>query len=258
MPRIETHAPGSFNWIELATTDQSAAKQFYGALFGWQPEDLTFPFAGDHLIGFKLDGRFVALCYTIRPEGTEPPHWRLYVAVDDAEQAVARAAALGGAITRRVDLLPTRRIADINDPTGAAFSVWEAGSHIGTGITGENGALCWADLNTPDRERARAFYQALFGWSFDPGKDTSADPYLHIKNGETFIGGVPPEAHRNKHAPPHWLIYFQVADCDASTVKAAELGAQVYVPPMSIGAGLRYSVAADPQGAVFALFQGSA
>ncbi len=34
MTAIEKHAPGDFCWIELATTDQAAAKQFYSTLFG--------------------------------------------------------------------------------------------------------------------------------------------------------------------------------------------------------------------------------
>ena len=54
---------------------------------------------------------------------------------------------------------------------------------------------------------------------------------------------------------PHWSIYYLVSDCEAATEKAKSLGAQVYVPPMTIeGAGIM-SVVADPQGAVFALFK---
>jgi len=258
MPHIEKHAPGSFNWIELATTDQNAAKQFYGALLGWETQDFPMGPDGTYTM-FKLDGRDTAGGYQIPSGMAMPPHWELYVAVDSADETAARAAGLGATIIRPAfDVFNLGRMAVIQDPTGAIFSIWQAISHIGSGIAGESGTLCWADLNTPDRERSKSFYEALFGWSFDPGKDTSADPYLHIKNGPAFIGGVVPEAHRNKHAPPHWLIYFQVADCDASTAKAAELGGQVYVPPMSIDATVRYSVVADPQGIVFALFQGSA
>jgi predicted enzyme related to lactoylglutathione lyase len=35
MPEVTGHAPGSFCWIELNTSD-SAAKPFYQGLFGWQ------------------------------------------------------------------------------------------------------------------------------------------------------------------------------------------------------------------------------
>ena len=33
------HAPGSFCWIELATTDGPGAKKFYTELFGWEAQD---------------------------------------------------------------------------------------------------------------------------------------------------------------------------------------------------------------------------
>ena len=39
MPTIEKHAPGTFSWIELATTDQTAAKDFYAKIFGWSSQD---------------------------------------------------------------------------------------------------------------------------------------------------------------------------------------------------------------------------
>ena len=40
MANIDKHSAGSFCWIELHTTDQNAAKNFYGALFGWNPQDM--------------------------------------------------------------------------------------------------------------------------------------------------------------------------------------------------------------------------
>jgi hypothetical protein len=54
--------------------------------------------------------------------------------------------------------------------------------------------------------------------------------------------------------PPHWLPYIQCTDCAAQTAKAAELGATIIVPSTTVEGQLSYSVIADPQGAVFALF----
>jgi uncharacterized protein len=108
-------------------------------------------------------------------------------------------------------------------------------------------------LNTPDAKTAGEFYGRVFGWSIDAGQDGSG--YLHIKNGEEFIGGIPPKEQRDPNAPPHWLIYILVSDCDASTAKAKELGARIYAGPMTIEKVGRITVLADPQGAVFALFQ---
>ncbi len=55
--------------------------------------------------------------------------------------------------------------------------------------------------------------------------------------------------------PPHWLAYFLVDDVDASAEKAKDMGAKLYLPPMSMAGVGRLSVVADPQGAVFAIFK---
>jgi predicted enzyme related to lactoylglutathione lyase len=58
-----------------------------------------------------------------------------------------------------------------------------------------------------------------------------------------------------KGVASNWLAYFAVADCDASTTKASELGGKVIAPPMDIPNIGRFSIVQDPQGAVFALFK---
>ena len=140
-----------------------------------------------------------------------------------------------------------------SDPTGAHFSVWQPKTHHGTGIGGVPGTFCWADLSTPDPGAAIPFYKAVFGWEISSGQDDSG--YLHIKNGETPIGGIPPAKFHNPQAPAHWMLYFYVTGCDASAAKAKELGGRLYMEPMTIEKVGRMAIVADPQGAVFALFQ---
>src|SRR5579871_4408698 len=41
MAHVDKHAAGDFCWMELATTDQNAAKQFYSSLFGCVPNDMS-------------------------------------------------------------------------------------------------------------------------------------------------------------------------------------------------------------------------
>lgn len=257
MRNIDQHAPGDFCWIELATTDQIAAKTFYQALFGWTVNDS--PMGPDDFYSmFQVQGRQTAAAYTIRPEQRSqgvPPHWMLYVATANADASAARASQLGGKVfAPPFDVFDFGRMSVMQDPTGATFSVWQAKTHVGTGITGVPGTLCWADLSTPDVDRAKDFYSGLFGWQITPGENDPSG-YLHIKNGDHFIGGIPPAQHRNPNAPPHWLPYFTVEDCDATTNKAKELGANVYLAPMTMEGVGRMAVLADPQGAVFAIFK---
>jgi predicted enzyme related to lactoylglutathione lyase len=257
MTNVDKHPAGSFCWIELHTTDQPAAKSFYNAIFGWEADDMPMG-PGDFYTMFQLQGRTAAAGCTLRPEERSmgaPPHWMIYITVDNTDAAAAKAQQLGGTVLAPAfDVMDAGRMAVVQDPTGAVFCVWQPNKSNGIGIAQVHGTLCWADLSTPDAKRASDFYTGLFGWQImADAKDTSG--YLHIKNGGHFIGGVPPAAHRQPGVPPHWMAYFQVDDVDATANKAKDAGANLYLPPMTMEGVGRMSVVADPQVAVFAIFK---
>jgi predicted enzyme related to lactoylglutathione lyase len=258
MPNIEYHTPGSFCWIELATTDQNAAKNFYGELFGWSVNDSPIG-PNDFYSMFKIKGRDVGAAYTLRPDQRTqgvPPHWMIYVAVESVDKAAERAAQLGGkVIAPPFDVFDAGRMAVLQDPTGAVFCVWQPKKNTGTKITGVDGTLCWADLSTPDQDRAGNFYAQLFGWKIMKEDEDPAHNYHHIANGEDFIGGIPPASYRDPNVPPHWLVCFAVSDCNGAVAKAKQLGAKVYLSPANVEDLGRWAVLADPQGAAFAIFQ---
>jgi predicted enzyme related to lactoylglutathione lyase len=258
MALIDKHAPGDFCWIELATSEQNAAKKFYSSLFGWEPNDMPMGPDSFYTI-FRLQGKDCAAGYTMgAQEQGVPPHWNLYIAVENADAAADKAASLGAKVLAPAfDVMDAGRMAILEDPTGAVFIVWQANRNAGIGIAGEPGTLCWADLSTGDAARAQKFYAALFGWEIAPGEGKGANGYLHIKNVGRFIGGIQPAEMRNPNAPPHWLIYLNVADVDASAAQAKQLGASFYVPPMSMEDVGRMAILADPQGAVSAIFKES-
>jgi predicted enzyme related to lactoylglutathione lyase len=257
MALIEKHAPGSFCWVELGTTDQNAAKSFYAGVFGWNANDMPMG-PGDYYTIFKLEGADVAAGYTLRPDKQKqgvPPHWMLYIAVENADEIAERAGGAGAKVLASpFDVFTFGRMAVLQDPTGALFSVWQPKSHKGTGIKGVDGTLCWADLATPDPERATRFYTEVFGWKVAPGEHDSSG-YLHIQNGEEFIGGIPPAKYRDPNTPPHWLLYFLTSNCDGTAAKARELGARFHLEPTTMENVGRMAVVADPQGAAFAIFQ---
>ena len=55
--------------------------------------------------------------------------------------------------------------------------------------------------------------------------------------------------------PPFWLVYFASEEIETSLAKVAELGGSVLAPATDIGIA-KIAVAQDPQGAVFALYDG--
>ena len=257
MPHIDKHPAGAFCWIELSTTDQNAAKSFYSSLFGWASQD--FPMGpNDFYTMFQLEGRDTGAAYTMRPEQLSqgvPPHWMIYIAVESADDAATRVAQLGGKLLAPpCDVYDVGRMAVAQDPTGAVFALWQAKRHSGTGISGVPGTLCWADLMTLDPARAKEFYTGLFGWRIITGENDPSG-YPHIANGENFIGGIPPAKFRDPNVPPHWLAYFVVSNCDETAAKAKELGARTHLAPTTREKVGRMAIVADPQGAVFALYE---
>ncbi len=257
MAIIESHNPGALTWLELATSDQNAAKSFYSTLFGWGIDDQDMGPAGVYTM-FTVEGRNVAAAYTQSPQEAAmvPPHWNLYIAVENADASAAKAVELGGTVVMGpFNAGEFGRMAVLVDPTGAAFCIWQAITNHGIGLSGVEGTLCWADVFAGHGESAEAkaatFYSALFGYEIVPGDGG----YTHLKNGSEMIGGIQASAHVPPGVPPHWLAYILVGDCAVVTGKAAGLGAAVILPPMEIEKTGFMSVIKDPQGAMIALFQ---
>ena len=249
---------GSFCWLELGTTDQNAAKQFYVNLLNWTAEDMPMGPEMTYTM-FRLGGKDVAGGYKLVKEQVDnhvPPHWMPYVRVNNADESAAKAVKSGARqIVPPSDIPHVGRFALLQDPTGAHISIFQPGEHKGLTNFGEIGTFSWADLNTPDPARAARFYSEWFGWTIDDGKDG----YRHIQNGsahEDMIGGIPNETHAPPGTPGHWMVYFHVADCKASAAKATQLGASTIMAADLIKDVGTIAVLADPQGAVFALYQG--
>jgi uncharacterized protein len=255
---IDKHVPGDFCWFELATTDQPDAIEFYTNLFGWEHKDQPIG-PTETYTTFQLENRDVAAAYTMRAQERDrgvPPHWMLYIAVENADAAAAKAAAAGGTVVAPAfDVMEHGRMSVISDPTGAMFAVWQGKSHQGTGIKNITGTVVWADLNTPDPERAGRFYSDLFGWKIVAGKDAvtaGPDQYGHIVNGQEMIGGMPP---KRQDVPPHWLLYFSVPDCDGAVAETIGGHGRIMMPAMTMEGQRRFAVLTDPQGAAFAIVQ---
>jgi uncharacterized protein len=253
MPKIESYAPGSFCWAELATTDAAAAKQFYGEMFGWSAVDMPNP-EGVYTL-FQVDGENVAAVYTPR-EGV-PVHWGVYFSVTNADESAARIEPLGGKVVAGpFDAHDAGRMAVAQDPQGVTFSIWQANKHIGATYGGALGKVVWPELASTDAASAAAFYTGLFGWTTKPETGIADAMYTEWVNGGTSIGGLlNMKGDEWQGVPPHWTMYITVGNCDERAARASQLGAKICVPPRDIPNVGRFSVIADPQGAMFCLIQ---
>ena len=116
--------PGAFSWNELNTGNAAVAKEFYGRVFGWEFEDREAENADSYVI-CMVDGERVAgmLEMSGRVPDEVPPHWNTYFTVEDAEAAIERVEAGGGAKVMGPMDVEVGRIAVVHDPWGAVFSV---------------------------------------------------------------------------------------------------------------------------------------
>lgn len=258
MPEFSAHAPGTFCWPELSTTDQKGAVTFYRALFGWDVEDQPIGPTETYSM-FKKGGKYVGAAYTQRPEEKGiPPHWGSYVTVASADEAVKRAQSLGANVfAPPFDVMESGRMAVLQDPTGAVFHVWQANKHIGAEVLGEPGTLCWTELATRDMKAAEQFYASLFGWTLKRSKGGAdgAMEYTELANNGTQMGGIMPISPQMGDMPPVWTPYFMTSDVDATASKAKELGARIHMGPTDIPNVGRFAVVGDPQGGTFNIFK---
>lgn len=251
------YAPGTFCWVELATSDGEAAKKFYTELFGWGFTDN--PMGPDMVYTMlkKADMEVGAL-YKMMPEMSAqgiPPHWMSYAATKNADEAAAKAQTLGGTVMQPpFDVMEHGRMAVIQDPTGAVFSLWQANHHKGAGLVNAPGSLCWNELMTTDTRKAADFYTGLFDWGKDV-QNFGPMEYTMFTNGGRPTSGMLQITPEMGNIPPNWLVYFAVDDCDASVQKASELGANVMKPADDIPGIGRFAILTDPQGANFAIIK---
>ena len=252
-----TYTPGTFSWTDLTTTDQNAAKRFYGELLGWTFADLP---VGEGFVYSmaQVDGATVA---AISPQPQQqrdagaPPLWNSYVTVESADDAVERATSLGGtAHAPAFDVMDAGRMAVLQDPQGAYFMPWQPNTNIGAELVNAPGALVWNELTTPDLDASEDFYGGLFGWTTEIAPGPMEYRVIKRADGGRNGGMRPPMP---PGTPPFWLVYFGTSDIAGAAAKVSGLGGTVLAAPMAIEGLGELAVAQDPQGAVFALYAGN-
>ncbi len=254
MSERTSYAPGTPSWADLGSPDLDAAVDFYSGLFGWEvPPSENVEQTGGYRRATK-GGADVAGMMPLMQEG-QPPAWTSYVSVADAAATAAAVKEAGGSvIAEPMDVLGLGTMAIFADPTGAVFGIWQPGTFPGAGIVNEPGALSWNELNTRDLESAKAFYGAVFSWTFENVEFEGAGGYTTINLGGDPVGGILNMTERGvpEQVPAHWQVYFAVEDTDTAIDQAKQAGGSVMVEPIDIPAG-RFSILIDPHGASFAV-----
>ena len=117
------------------------------------------------------------------------------------------------------------------------------------------GVPCWVDTSQPDPEAAVQFYGGLFGWEFEDVMPPAAD-------GSYFIGRIRGEdvaavGSIGNGAEPvaAWNTYIWSDSADAAVSQVTGAGGKVLAEPFDVMGAGRMAVFADPEGAVFNVWQ---
>ena len=254
--KIERFKQGWPSWVELMTSDDAAAMRFYSTLFGWSDEAQEIPggvyhtarIAGDRIAGLGMQN-------ADEVQQGVPPHWSVYLAVDDVEATVAKVSGAGGqVIVSPMDVMTLGRMAGIADPTGGVVGLWQGLSLPGFARHSEPGAVTWCELMTDDAERATEFFRSILGVQTSEMDMGEGELYVMFGPDGEHMAGIMTKTAEMGQMPTVWGVYFEVVDTDATVTQAQGLGGTVLVPPTDIMPG-RFAMLADPQGAVFGIIK---
>lgn len=114
-----------------------------------------------------------------------------------------------------------------------------------------NGELAFFEIGVANAEKGRAFYEGLFGWTFETGPSGGGFSIRAPNMPGGMHGGDP-------SAAPY--VFFAVDDMDAAVARVRELGGEVEAMDVegdaeSVARFGRFKLCRDDQGSTFGLHQ---
>jgi uncharacterized protein len=117
------------------------------------------------------------------------------------------------------------------------------------------GVPCWVDTGQPDPEAAAEFYAGLFGWEFEDRMPAgSPGHYFVARLRGRDVAAVGSQSDQPPPTPV-WKTYVWVDSADEATAKSKKAGGTVLAEPFDVGDAGRMAVIADPEGAVFCVWE---
>ena len=251
--RTSPWPPGVPCWADLSSPDVESTVAFYEAVLPW-----SFADTGEEFGGYRIAEANGGAAAGVGPQQAPdmPVAWTLYFASDDADATASAVREHGGTVLAEpFDVGDLGRMFVAVDPTGAAFGVWQHGTHIGAGVVNEPGGITWEDLRTTNVDAAAAFYTSVFGVVVTPMPEAGEGYSTFRREDEDWpMGGMGGMEGAPEGTPPHWLVYFVVDDIAAALDAAREHGGTVLADPFDTPYGTMTPLA-DPHGATFWLTQ---
>ena len=238
---------GDMSYVSLWAPVAARAARFFGDVLGWTYDQ---PATGPtRQVNNTSLSHGIAELSALPSElwgGQEHPTLFLCFVVDDVDAAVERVRAAGGRADTPVEQ-PYGRIANCVDDQGMPFAVHRPGA-VGpsrmAASGNRHGEVAYVAIETPDSERARAFYSQVLGWEFTPGRAQDGWQIREIVPMSGLSGG---------HARPTVVPMYRVDDIQVAVDRVRAAGGTSSDPhrePYAVTAECQ-----DDQGARFYLGQ---
>ncbi|BCW34766.1 hypothetical protein StoSoilA2_08220 [Arthrobacter sp. StoSoilA2] len=118
-----------------------------------------------------------------------------------------------------------------------------------------SGAPCWIDLMTSDTDKAKSFYNALFGWTYETGDQEKYGGYITASKDGRLVAGIMQKQADMGAMPDVWSTYLRTDDIKATTEAAAAHGGQVLLEPMDVPEQGIMAMYGDSSGAAIGAWQ---
>lgn len=118
---------GKIGWIDITVDDAEGLRDFYAAVVGWKPEEVSMGDYADYNMTMPASGTPAAgICHARGGNAELPRQWMIYIVVPDAAASAALCTANGGSVLVGPKAMGGGHFAVIEDPSGAVAALYQA------------------------------------------------------------------------------------------------------------------------------------
>ena len=117
---------GKIGWIDMTVENAAELRDFYSAVVGWRPEDVSLGDYSDYSMLTPQGDAVSGICHARGSNAELPGGWLIYITVDDIDASIEACEQRGGEVLVPVKALAGGRYCVIRDPSGAAAALYQA------------------------------------------------------------------------------------------------------------------------------------
>ncbi|QOL24360.1 VOC family protein [Thalassotalea sp. LPB0316] len=120
---------GDFAWLDISVENAPQLRDFYQKVIGWQVEEVSMGNYSDYsMVNPNTKEPVSGICHATGYNANMPAMWLPYFLVENAEQALNDALAMGAQQLDELKTMGADRFVVIKDPAGACCALYQRGA----------------------------------------------------------------------------------------------------------------------------------